>query len=136
MLEPGDFLYLPAGTWHNAKAIGGSLALNLAFRPVGFFAILSRMLEAAFLDRPAWRGSPPPVFVEACEPGVLPDPVARYIRDCLRDLRDFAGTADVDSPAFYDTGRGSSSGSRGEGDASLRVRPEPVLSDARRFLYV
>jgi ribosomal protein L16 Arg81 hydroxylase len=30
VLRPGDVLYLPKGSWHRAKAIGGSLGLTLA----------------------------------------------------------------------------------------------------------
>ena len=31
VLEPGDLLCLPPGTWHEAKAVERSLALNVAF---------------------------------------------------------------------------------------------------------
>ena len=31
ILHPGDVLYLPPGTWHNAVAVGHSFSLNLAF---------------------------------------------------------------------------------------------------------
>ena len=35
LLQPGDVLCLPAGTWHEAKASGGdSLALNFSFAPL------------------------------------------------------------------------------------------------------
>jgi ribosomal protein L16 Arg81 hydroxylase len=32
VLNPGDILYMPQGTWHRAQAIGGSLGLTLAMK--------------------------------------------------------------------------------------------------------
>jgi ribosomal protein L16 Arg81 hydroxylase len=42
VLHPGDLLCLPAGTLHAAKAIDGSLALNLALGRPGGAAVRAR----------------------------------------------------------------------------------------------
>lgn len=95
VLEPGDVLCLPAGTWHNAKAIGGSLALNLTFSPMGFFDFLVKLLEPVFLEHSGWRGSPPPVFVEQCQSERLPAQVVQYIAERLQELRGFLHALDL-----------------------------------------
>lgn len=47
VLAPGDLLYLPAGTWHEAAAIGSSLALTLATDR----ATPLDLIQEAFLER-------------------------------------------------------------------------------------
>jgi ribosomal protein L16 Arg81 hydroxylase len=59
LLEPGDCLILPAGTWHAAGAEKESLALTLCFDPVSPLAILYEELEQRLGADPKWR---------ACEP--------------------------------------------------------------------
>ena len=59
LLEPGDLLVLPAGTWHSAKAEGHSLALNLTFEPMNFADLLREMLKKEFETSSAWRAVPP-----------------------------------------------------------------------------
>lgn len=85
VLEPGDVLCVPAGTWHSAKAIGGSLALNLAVEPLRFAAFLDRLLEPVFLPDPDWRHGTP--CATGAAEGTLPDEVADYFRDRLDQLR-------------------------------------------------
>jgi ribosomal protein L16 Arg81 hydroxylase/predicted enzyme related to lactoylglutathione lyase len=59
VLGPGDVLCLPAGTWHEAKAIGHSLALNLAFSPLPFLDLFGRVAERLLQRSPSWRRSVP-----------------------------------------------------------------------------
>lgn len=101
ILEPGDVLCLPAGTWHSAKAIGGSLALNLAFSPMAFFSFLSRMLEAAFLSRDTWRSGPPPTVAEEMTSDRLPMKVEFYLAERLQELRDFLEAVDTKEPGVF-----------------------------------
>ncbi len=89
VLEPGDLLCLPAGTWHNTKAIGSSLALNLAFEPMNFFAFLVTVLEPTFIAQTAWRAGPPPVCPENVASKGLPKEIAHYLRQRLSELRVF-----------------------------------------------
>jgi ribosomal protein L16 Arg81 hydroxylase len=98
ILEPGDVLCLPAGTWHNAKAIGRSLALNLAFSPVQFFSVLTRIVETEFMRRAQWRGGPPPIVATEARTDTLPRELESYLADRLQELRDFLNTLDLTEP--------------------------------------
>jgi ribosomal protein L16 Arg81 hydroxylase/catechol 2,3-dioxygenase-like lactoylglutathione lyase family enzyme len=119
-LEPGDVLCLPAGTWHNAKAIGRSLALNLSFQPLDVHAFLSFALGGLLKERPDWRRGLPPAYSDAAlnEPPasvtaflgarlaelqqLLQDPelVQQKLQDGWRELVSDPGTAARQSAAF------------------------------------
>lgn len=96
VLEPGDLLFLPAGTWHNARAIGSSLALNLAFGPADFFTFLLKLLEAVFVPSPAWRGGVPPVPTGDPGRSGLPPEMGRFIQGRIDDVMSFLQTLDLD----------------------------------------
>ena len=56
VLHPGDVLCLPAGTWHEAKATGGSsLALNFSFAPVDVAALLVDLVRRDLEAQHDWR---------------------------------------------------------------------------------
>lgn len=59
LLEPGDVLYLPAGTWHRARAVGRSLALTLMVSPFRYQQLLAAALERVLLDDPQLREDVP-----------------------------------------------------------------------------
>jgi Cupin superfamily protein len=62
LLEPGDLLILPAGTWHDAcGGSSGSLALNLSFTPVSYAVLFRDLLESMLSADPDWR-SPAPLL--------------------------------------------------------------------------
>ncbi|MGH8565886.1 MAG: JmjC domain-containing protein [Gammaproteobacteria bacterium] len=98
ILGPGDVLCLPAGTWHNAKAIGRSLALNLAFSPVQFFSVLTRIVETEFMRRAQWRGGPPPIVATDVRSDTLPKEVESYLADRLQELREFLSALELTEP--------------------------------------
>jgi hypothetical protein len=60
LLRPGDLLCLPAGTWHAARAVDESFALNLSFSPPDVPELVRRILTSAFISSPRWRGGLPP----------------------------------------------------------------------------
>ncbi|MDQ3964532.1 MAG: cupin domain-containing protein [Actinomycetota bacterium] len=93
VLEPGDLLCLPAGTWHETEAIGGSLALNLSFGPLSFATIVGSILDMGMGDRVEWRGGVPPVA--GAKPGEMPSVVSEYMRARLREARDFLAGLDT-----------------------------------------
>lgn len=100
VLEPGDVLCLPAGTWHNAKAIGESLALNLAFSPGPFFQVLARLLETAFMASPQWRGGAPPTIGQDPVDGGLPPAVEQYLAERLGEVGEFVAGVDLRDPGI------------------------------------
>jgi hypothetical protein len=98
VLEPGDVLCLPAGTWHEARAIGHSLALNVAFTPLGFRAFLEDTVLARLLALPEWRRAPPPIL--AGERGVHAPPpeVTQFFADRLGELKELIAELDPAGP--------------------------------------
>jgi ribosomal protein L16 Arg81 hydroxylase len=57
VLEPGDVLVLPAGTWHEACAgEGPSLGLNLTFSPISYTALVRGLLDRVLTPEAGWRG--------------------------------------------------------------------------------
>jgi hypothetical protein len=95
VLEPGDLLVLPAGTWHDAcGGDDGSLALNLSFTPVAYTAILGNLLDAALRADPEWRGPAPVLAREGGLPGEV-DPsaleaIAKQLTRAAETLRTLA----------------------------------------------
>jgi ribosomal protein L16 Arg81 hydroxylase len=91
VLEPGDVLCLPAGTWHEAKAHDeGSLALNLTFGSLSFFNVLAMLLEPTLLKLADWRGGLPPVYDESVQSDSLAPEVAQYLDERMQEIRLFA----------------------------------------------
>ena len=85
-LEPGDVLCLPAGTWHNAKAIGRSLALNLSFQPLDFHGFLSFALGGLLKERAEWRRGLPLAYSDAASNGP-PASLTAFFGDRLAELQ-------------------------------------------------
>jgi hypothetical protein len=86
VLQPGDILYIPGGTWHECSGVGHSLAVAIEFVRRPTHAIVARRLERLLMPRQSWREAPAPSFVEGAElPGL-----ARVLEDCgarLDELR-------------------------------------------------
>ncbi|HZH17806.1 MAG TPA: cupin domain-containing protein [Archangium sp.] len=86
ILEPGDVLCLPAGTWHSAKAIGHSLALNVSFSPLPFLELLQGAVGPLLAHEQEWRRSLPAPPLD-CEPGAAPPEMLRFCSERLEELR-------------------------------------------------
>jgi ribosomal protein L16 Arg81 hydroxylase len=83
LLEPGDFLCLPAGTWHEAAAEGMSFALNLAFNRVDPAYLLGLFLQNRLESSVAWRHIPP--LFESTHGGPSPEALS-FLRAGFDDL--------------------------------------------------
>jgi ribosomal protein L16 Arg81 hydroxylase/catechol 2,3-dioxygenase-like lactoylglutathione lyase family enzyme len=86
-LEPGDVLCLPAGTWHNAKAIGRSLALNVSFDPLDVFRFFVYTLGGLLKERPDWRGSLPLAYSDRGWPAGPPPAVTAFFDERMREMQ-------------------------------------------------
>jgi ribosomal protein L16 Arg81 hydroxylase len=87
VLEPGDVLYLPAGTWHRARAVGRSLALTLMVSPFRTQQLLSAALERALLDDPRLREDVPLVLAGDLPRGEATAALRDHLIARLDDLR-------------------------------------------------
>ena len=58
LLQPGDVLYLPAGTWHRVRAEETSLHVCLTIRPSSPYMLVDTLLQAELLAEPVWRHLP------------------------------------------------------------------------------
>lgn len=85
-LQPGDILYIPAGTWHTTEARGSdsSLGVNLHFRPAKPLDLLTNALEQRLIQDPAWRHLP-----VAPAPGgrKAPNEVRAFLRARIKELQ-------------------------------------------------
>ncbi|GAA2911845.1 hypothetical protein GCM10010517_78430 [Streptosporangium fragile] len=79
LLGPGDVLCLPAGTWHNAKAVGHSLAVNIAFAPADVLKLLTDAVRSRLQEREVWRSGLP-------ASGGAPGEAARFLLDRREEL--------------------------------------------------
>ena len=95
ILEPGDLLCLPAGTWHNARAIDHSLALNMAFSPISCITLLTRILEGVFEGNESWRAGPPAAYQDDPDAPQLPTSVENYFEARLEEVRRKLNTIDA-----------------------------------------
>lgn len=91
VLEPGDLLCLPAGTWHEAKALERSLALNVAFSALSAWDLIAAAVRPALLDDVDWRRSVPAARDAG---GGVPGPVSGFLADRLRELVDVLSNFD------------------------------------------
>ncbi len=86
LLEPGDVLYLPAGTWHRARASEGtSLALAVTVLPANAWEIITGAIEPRLRRELAWRrdvGAPIDV-----PPDRLPPSVEEHLMERIESLR-------------------------------------------------
>lgn len=96
-LRPGDFLALPAGTWHAARARGFSLALNLYFQHHFFseslYRIIRPKIDAIEQWRAGWPASP-----GGARGGQLPAEAREYASARLAELRAILEQIDADHP--------------------------------------
>lgn len=87
-LNPGDLLCLPAGTWHSARGVGFSLALNLYFAPRNFVDQFIPLLQDFASANDKWRGGPP-ATAEKIQ-GQMPQAVSAYLRERLDEFHKMA----------------------------------------------
>ncbi len=65
VLNAGDVLVLPAGTWHEVVGEEESVAVNLVFKPASFASVLGTLTANTLEDSPEWRGGIPPAAADS-----------------------------------------------------------------------
>src|SRR5262249_40817744 len=89
VLTPGDVLFLPAGTWHRASAIGYSVARTMACVPMTAADFVNDLIRGHLSGSVNWRSSVPPVPLEAARSNRLPPAVKRFLDARLSELREY-----------------------------------------------
>jgi hypothetical protein len=132
LLEPGDVLMLPAGTWHSAKAGGYSLALNLAFKPNNFAQVVATLIERRFVYDPNWRGVAPLLPSLPQPPGAPPlrATYVRYVKERLAELQDFLASLEPEDSELVESWAcsvlGASTTEASGGEQAATVAPAPT----------
>lgn len=86
VLEPGDVLCLPGGVWHNAKAIGHSMALNLSFAPLNVWDFLQQVIGPILTANPEWRRSLPASLANGSS-NAFPPEVLTFFQQRVAELQ-------------------------------------------------
>jgi ribosomal protein L16 Arg81 hydroxylase len=99
VLEPGDILCLPAGTWHGAQALEQtSLSLNIAFEPVSSLFIIFDRIYHELQKCNAWRGVPPTVSSTTFNTDKMPTEVTSFFEKRFRELQTVVNELKADEP--------------------------------------
>jgi ribosomal protein L16 Arg81 hydroxylase len=86
-LQPGDVLFVPAGTYHQTRSVGDapSVALHVHFQPVNFLGLLVDVMRPLLSGNAAWRNLPPSL-VESPD-GKPPQEMRAFFAARLGELR-------------------------------------------------
>jgi ribosomal protein L16 Arg81 hydroxylase len=87
LLGPGDVLYLPAGTWHRARAEGHSLALTLAVTPFSARDLVRDVVDRALVREREWREYLPLVQAASLPTEGVPRSIEELFARRLDELR-------------------------------------------------
>jgi hypothetical protein len=84
VLQPGDALYLPSGTWHEALATEHSLGLSICFHGQSLHGIVAAALQDALRPHAVWRRTPRPARS-------MPPTLREHFAARASELRDLVG---------------------------------------------
>src|SRR5437879_4955314 len=82
-----------------------SLALNMAFKPLNAFAVMTRLLEGLLENREIWREGPPPTYPSTPAVDAVPEEVGRYLSERIDEVCAHLGMLDVDDELVRDIWR-------------------------------
>jgi uncharacterized protein (DUF2237 family) len=129
-LNPGDLLCLPAGTWHAARGVGFSLALNLYFGPRNFVDQFIPLLQNFAALNENWRGGPPATVGKI--QGNMPETVSAYMRERLDEFHKMAVEA-INQDALTVPWLNSLTNNPYTGWQPAPIVPLPVIAPGQRF---
>lgn len=100
VMEPGDMLYIPAGTIHPTKSHDEySLNVILIFRHANFLDLVNQTLAESLAHDPAWRHLPH-VCVTGTGGGEPPEEARAFFAERLIELREMVNALTPDSLAL------------------------------------
>jgi hypothetical protein len=73
VLNPGDVLYMPLGTWHRAQAIGSSLGLTLAMSSITPLELIQGALFPYIRNSPELRSQVPGYSLRSMQDTIPPE---------------------------------------------------------------
>jgi ribosomal protein L16 Arg81 hydroxylase len=91
LLEPGDLLYLPEGTWHHAAADGASLALTLACNRVSPLDLVQQALGPFIGGHPGLRQNLGGLWRNDVDAHAIPPQFEPLFNNALLELRGMVG---------------------------------------------
>jgi ribosomal protein L16 Arg81 hydroxylase len=114
VLQPGDLLFLPAGTWHGTRAVGHSVAIAVGFMPLNPHHMFAEVLASHFLGHAPWRAGLP-VRVDTGPAPKVAEAVRSALRERLAEFQQFVACLDVETlydrwSHAHDAGRGQPRG--------------------------
>lgn len=92
-LTPGDFLYMPAGTWHATQCATDDLSVGIGFffRPTRMEDVLREIIVEQFENDLAWRTPLPPMPGQAGPKSMAPE-LAQFLAERSSQLLDVLST--------------------------------------------
>ena len=87
VLQPGDFLYIPPGTWHRAEALGYSMAVSIYPELPRIHEFTATLFARRFRHEPGWRNLLPAVG-ESSASGDLSPELRALFRAKLDEMRE------------------------------------------------
>ncbi len=91
VLNPGDVLYLPRGTWHRAQAIGSSLGLTLAMESLTPLDLIQRALAPHLSNNVEFRSQVPGYWRRSFQ-DKIPAELERIFESTLNEIRTTLGS--------------------------------------------
>lgn len=138
VMKPGDFLYLPSGTWHTTQAVGDDLSVSLSFcfRWMSFRNLLDQVLDDALAPSPGWRQMPPPAVSDGDAERLSPAQTD-YLTARLDEVRALLNSLTPTSPLLHCAWKKVIARGRPLDEWNLSVdKPSSVLAQVEPDLYL
>ena len=95
VLDEGDFLYMPPGTWHAPVAEGHSCHLAVAIGQLSIADLLLGALRDHLIAKPEWRAGVPALAGDSRVHGAVPGDLAALFADRIAALGREVGAMDA-----------------------------------------
>ena len=96
ILSPGDVLFLPAGTWHSARAIGCSVALTMTCIPRTAADFFDDVVRGNLSRHVEWRQNVPVVTASSSLPDRFSPKADEFFKHRLLEFKECVASLTVD----------------------------------------